>query len=207
MKKILGLLFIVAICLTVLAACSGDDVEICFHEWEQAPSEETVYTPATCRTSAVYYSTCKECGAKGAQFSYGDAVPHSFTENVKEELLVSAATCTSRPSYYKSCEFCGLANDEVFVSGETLAHNFVKKASVETLVESADCTRPNKYCLSCEDCGEKSATYFTLGPARPHEDSEGDLMCDHCNVALEVFKDDTPIDNLTGIHQFGKKED
>lgn len=205
MKKTLGLLLIFIAALAVLVACGGEDLEICFHEWEQNASEETLYAPATCLSAASYYSTCSLCGAKGAPFKSGDTSDHEFAEVVKDENLVSAATCTSRATYNKSCVHCGLVADETFTSGSPLAHNFVKKASVDTLKDERDCTHPNVYYYSCADCGDFSNQTFTLGPARPHSDSHGDFMCDYCNAALEVF-DDVPVDNLTGIHHFGKKE-
>ena len=205
MKKTIGLLFIFIAALAVLVACGGDDIEICFHEWVQTPGEETLQTPATCKSPASYYSTCSLCGAKGSPFTGGSTSDHEYGEKADEKFLVSAATCTERAKYYKSCVHCERVSDEVFTAGYMLNHNFVRKATVETLKDEKDCTHPNVYYYSCADCGEFSSQTFTLGPARPHTDTHGDFMCDYCNIALEVF-DDVPVDNLTGIHHFGKEE-
>ena len=205
MKKLLKTFAVVLLSSLMLGACGGDDdLEICFHDWEQKVTGDNLYVSATCKDPAQYYSICKECGAMGSPFVHGSPSDHSYKEIESKSLKVTNATCSHGATYYKSCEFCGKASDETFESSAKLNHNFVEKAAVETHASSATCEQPNKYYLSCSECGELSSATFDFGPTLKHADKNGDEMCDNCKKPLKVYLDDTPIDNITDKHEFGK---
>lgn len=204
MKKFLKIFAVVLLSSLMLNACGGDDLEICFHEWEQKVSEDNLYLNATCKEPAQYYSICKSCGAMGAPFAHGSTSNHSYKDIEKKEYKISGATCTSGATYYKSCEFCGKASDETFESTEMLAHHYIEKAAKETHAAAATCEHPNQYYLSCSECGKLSNNTFDFGPTLKHTDKQGDEMCDNCGKPLKVYLDDTPIDNITDKHEFGK---
>ena len=103
MKKALLLIFIISLACILLTACGGDDVEICFHEWQNVESEEMLKAPATCTSRAVYYSSCSVCGDKGAVFEAGEMLEHTFGNTVHKDYFVSAATCTEYALYHQSC--------------------------------------------------------------------------------------------------------
>ena len=70
------------------------------------------WAEATCTAA----KTCTACGA-----TEGDAMPHSYTEQViNDKTVKAAATCTSPTVYYKSCT-CGKASTtETFTHGDML---------------------------------------------------------------------------------------
>ena len=204
MKK--SLIFVLVLMLAVLAlvACSGEESELCLHEWQEEANEELLIRSATCKAPASYWSTCKLCGKKGEAFDFGERVEHSYIHNANDETLVSPATCTELAVYYESCEWCGAINtDKTFNSGICLPHNFINTANKDTIFKKSTCTNSNTYYKSCKECGILSTETFTLGPSLPHSDSQGDYMCDSCMKPLKVF-DDVPVDNLTDIHHFIK---
>ena len=110
---------------------------------------------ADCTNPARYYYSC-ECGEAWTEtFTYGEALGHSWHQEVSAKYLAQAATCQSRAFYYLSCERCGEASNETFGVGDPSNHNFTKVVvNDETLVSAATCTAPAYYYLSCEDCGE-----------------------------------------------------
>lgn len=205
MKNCFKSVLVFLLCAVMLVSCGGDDdLEICFHEWEEKVSDEALYASATCRSAAQYYSTCKKCGAFGAPFTHGEPSDHSYSDIVDSKLLVSPATCSHGAVYYKSCEFCGKVGSETFTDSQTLSHNYIEKATKDTHAEAATCEHPNLYYLSCEKCGALSDQTFEFGPSLKHKDTHGDDVCDYCDKPMKVWLEDTPVDNITDKHEFEK---
>lgn len=57
----------------------------CKHgEWVETVSDSYLKTAATCTTPAVYYKSCKLCGAKGTEtFTSGNPLGHDFSNNAE----------------------------------------------------------------------------------------------------------------------------
>ena len=118
-------------------------------------TEQYLASAADCTHPAKYYYSCS-CGQAWTEtFESGEALGHSWHQEVSAKYLASEATCQSRAFYYLSCERCGAASTETFGVGECTAHKFTKVViSNETLKSAATCTAPAYYYYSCEDCGE-----------------------------------------------------
>ncbi len=204
MKKAIIFIFILLLGLTVFTACAGDGIEICFHEWENVVKEDYLKSEATCSSPAIYYSSCKLCGKTGDTFEYGSATDHSYAKIKSDKYLVSEATCNKCAVYTESCRVCGKAGENTFELMGFADHSYQNIANEDTLAEEATCLHPNTFYYSCKHCGViDEVNTFTLGPKLPHTDSHGDMICDKCESPLEVY-DDVPVDNMTGVHEFGK---
>lgn len=118
-------------------------------------ADKYLASAADCTHPAKYYYSCS-CGEAWTEtFESGEALGHSWHQEVAEKYLASAATCQSRAFYYLSCERCGAASTETFGVGDCTAHKFTKVViSDGTLKSAATCTAPAYYYYSCEDCGE-----------------------------------------------------
>ena len=172
-RKIINL-FTILFCVGFLASCgtknaSSEQPSSHDHPSSSEPSqpahvhsyvnkvatEQYLASAADCTHPAKYYYSC-DCGQAWTEtFESGEALGHSWHQEVSAQYLASAATCQSRAFYYLSCERCGAASTETFGVGECTAHKFTKVViSNETLKSAATCTAPAYYYYSCEDCGE-----------------------------------------------------
>ena len=172
-RKIINL-FTILFCVGFLASCgtknaSSEQPSSHDHPSSSEPSqpahvhsyvnkvatEQYLASAADCTHPAKYYYSC-DCGQAWTEtFESGEALGHSWHQEVSAQYLASAATCQSRAFYYLSCERCGAASTETFGVGECTAHKFTKVViSDETLKSAATCTAPAYYYYSCEDCGE-----------------------------------------------------
>ncbi|MBE5752846.1 MAG: hypothetical protein E7343_02125, partial [Clostridiales bacterium] len=127
---------------------------------QEVVSEETLKTPATCASPAVYYKSCS-CGAisedENETFESGTTLPHVYDQEIvdDEKTLKTPATCENLAVYYKSCS-CGKVstNDaETFTYGDLLDHVYNQEiVNDETLKDEATCTSVAVYYKSCS-CG------------------------------------------------------
>lgn len=110
---------------------------------------------ADCTHPAKYYYSCA-CGEAWTEtFESGEALGHSWKQEVDAKYLASAASCTSRAMYYYACERCGEASKDTYGVGECTAHDYSKLVvGSDTLASAADCTHPAYYYLSCKYCGD-----------------------------------------------------
>jgi hypothetical protein len=205
MSKVVVSFLVVLTVIFAMVSCGGSP-DACSHEWCQIASDDLLASPATCKSSAIYYSRCKLCGEKGYTYQHGEKGDHHYVENPTETLMLSPATCSAQAVFYTSCEYCNNKGTNTFSSGSYLAHNYVEAASAATLLNSATCTSPSEYYVSCSACNSIGSATFNLGSPLPHRDTEGDYMCDTCMKPLRVW-DDIPVDTVTDIHHFGKSED
>ena len=217
MKRIVAIVFIIAICFSLSACCLR-------HDWQEAtcaapetcakcgktrgePLAEHTWVEATCTEP----KTCSVCGA-----TEGEALGHTFDE----------ASCT----YPKTCTVCGETE------GEPLGHTWIeatctepKTCSVCGVTEGeplghawveATCTEP-KTCSACGEtegealehswveataaepktctvCGETEGE--PLGPG-PEEESVGDLSVKAIGDAA-VSDDAAAIEDNTHVHSW-----
>ena len=214
MRNFALLLLVLLLSLAVLVSCGDkspsedtpDDKE-CVHEYADQPIEAMIKDTATCLSPAVYYKSCKLCGAKGTEtFTYGEHSDHLYVDKVDVDYLVSYATCAAPDTFYKSCAFCGIAGEETFTDGETREHTKAAVANAETFAEYKNCDHGHLYYFSCSKCGALLESTFESGNRRSHEDDNGDYMCDYedCGKPMKNDWDDPSVENMTDKHEFGK---
>lgn len=124
---------------------------------------------ADCDTPALYYYSCKECGAKGAEtFENGSALGHDW----------ASATCTEP----ETCKRDGCDATQ----GEALGHTYMKLVATTTLAEKANCVHADLYYYTCEVCGELSTDTFAIGEALGHDWKDATCTepktCERCEV-------------------------
>ena len=109
---------------------------------------------ADCTHPAKYYYSCS-CGEAWTEtFESGEALGHSWKQEIDAKYLASEATCTSRAMYYYACERCHEASKDTYGVGDCIAHDYSKLiVGNDTLASAADCTHPAYYYLSCKYCG------------------------------------------------------
>ena len=109
---------------------------------------------ADCTHPAKYYYSCS-CGEAWTEtFESGEALGHSWKQEIDAKYLASEATCTSRAMYYYACERCHEASKDTYGVGDCIAHDYSKLiVGSDTLASAADCTHPAYYYLSCKYCG------------------------------------------------------
>lgn len=144
------------------------------HNYVDVVDEKYLISAATCTANGVYYKSCEDCGAQGAETFTTDKIDHVFAaiENPEENaLLKSAATCSKPAVYYMSCTVCFVtakaakAEDKVFTYGEphdkpTEKTEVVKPAEADEskyLILNADCLNDAIYSMLCKRCGEPMA--------------------------------------------------
>ncbi len=130
---------------------------------KQDTSSQYLKTGATCTSTAVYYYSCVDCGAKGTStFEYGSVLGHDFDEGT----VTTAATCTTTGVKTYTCTNCGATKTETV---STLEHTYTKQdTSSQYLKTAATCTSASVYYYSCVNCGAKGTSTFEYGSMLGH---------------------------------------
>lgn len=156
---------------------------VCNHNFSQQ-NTDYLSQPASCVSKALYYYSCKHCGAKGTEtFEYGQPLSHTYDKtNTDSAYLKSGATCTAPAVYYYSCT-CGDKGTTTFESGSTLGHNHKTTWSSDNSSHWHECSRcadkkdeaahiPGAAATeaapqTCTECG------YVISPALGHTHSYG----------------------------------
>ena len=133
------------------------------HDFENVIDEAYLKTAATCSKPAVYYSKCKDCGAKGNTFESDIYTPHTLRYVPKKE-----ATCTKNGNEeYWQCTECRHVFDSDI--GDTPSNKWVTLYSrvimklghnLETIcVTPASCSENGVYYDKCSRCDYETPEY------------------------------------------------
>ena len=133
------------------------------HDFENVIDEAYLKTAATCSKPAVYYSKCKDCGAKGNTFESDIYTPHTLKYVPKKE-----ATCTKNGNEeYWQCTECRHVFDSDI--GDTPSNKWVTLYSrvimklghnLETVcVTPASCSENGVYYDKCSRCDYETPEY------------------------------------------------
>lgn len=105
------------------------------HNYEQNVAfadNDHLKSGATCTTQAVYWMTCADCDACAKEdptatdkyYSYGELLPHSYTEQIHDaEHLKEAKTCQHPDIYWYDCADCS-ANAKDSPDADSLTYEF-----------------------------------------------------------------------------------
>ena len=178
--------------------------EVADHAYTQETVKDEAKKPgadATCSEQAVYFKSCKDCGAvstsEAETFKYGETLPHTYTEEiVKPEALKFEATCENAAVYFKSC-VCGAVSTsetDIFENGSAAGHSYKEDTS---LFKPATCTSAaikTFVCKNdnCDGSDEEKSYEQPEGSALDHDingvtptqvKTEGDESC-NCEYVL-----------------------
>ena len=165
--------------------CNCGDVKTEAHRFDDGV--DTI--PATHTTEGVKTYTCQLCGESKTE-SIPALVGHTYNQKntALEGALVSVATCTE-PAIYKMSCICGeISETETFAYGVAAGH-IPTEPVVEKSVD-ATCSVPGSYdeVVYCSVCGTYEISRNTVPvPVTGHNDNDGDLDCDTCEVKFYVL--------------------
>lgn len=133
------------------------------HAYENEVDEDYLKSSATCAKAAVYYSKCKDCGARGPAFETDIYEAHKL-ENVPK----TEPTCEKNGNveYWKCTEcnhvFSKNIGNTPSTDWTTLYSRVIPKlnhAYVKTAIKEATCTENGKYVDRCSRCGVTTPEY------------------------------------------------
>jgi len=189
-------------------------VESTPHEYEEKVSPKYVKEKATCTSLAVYYESCKYCGAKGTEtFEAGDKLAHKYTESGMCECGESCPHDIKDPyqtiDYIYHAQYCRICGQEV--SKEPHGYDPNTQKCVECSYQCdhfyAYCFDDEKHWDKCVKCGfdKDEGTQHTeyidgecveCGYICTHEagkvryeklnDSECKAVCEKCNEEVKT---------------------
>ncbi|MCR5781557.1 MAG: leucine-rich repeat protein [Clostridia bacterium] len=185
------------------------------HDYSAATvKDDARKSEADCSSPAVYYYSCKDCGAvehnDAHTFTSGSALEHNWewTEDV-------AATCGTAGTQHEECSACHEKRNENTPISPTGDHDYTARTVKDDALKSeAACAAPAAYYYSCANCGAVEGNddhTFTAGTAAGHKFvwitdvgptcTEGGVRHEECSVCHEKRNENSPV-GPTGIHDY-----
>lgn len=143
---------------------------------QEVTNSNTLKSPATCTSQAIYYKSCT-CGAKGTEtFTSGSALNHNWDEG--EVTKPATETIKGERTYHCTRTGCtATKKEDIPLLTHTHVYNVCKEESTY-LKTAAKCTTPAVYYKSCS-CGAKGTETFTSSTPAPGHDYCKEVVSDY----------------------------
>lgn len=143
---------------------------------QEVTNSNTLKSPATCTSQAIYYKSCT-CGAKGTEtFTSGSALNHNWDEG--EVTKPATETIKGERTYHCTRTGCtATKKEDIPVLTHTHVYNVCKEESTY-LKTAAKCTTPAVYYKSCS-CGAKGTETFTSSTPAPGHNYCKEVVSDY----------------------------